>query len=629
MLRYVNSSLVIIFLLNVSSVQAALDAEADKPYQLRIVLDVAPHRLLTPVFQGQLRRELRDGLQAALGKMGEVEVVTSHPLLPDIRAKGLQTVLDGWKDVDGVKTHFVLIDMVDGQYTIQTGQHDGLTGLSSPLVRQARTRDRQFVARTAALLIDRDFGVVGTLAADAQAHAVRVTLKGGELGVPLEHWLAKGEVFALAQIHSAGGKLVSEQVPWALLQLVDGPDSHGVCRCRLFHRYEQPLRQGPGIVGYRCLKLGTTTAPLRLRLIDRQTLLPQSGLQVDVSALGLEPNDEIKQRGSTGPDGVLPILKPDYSYRHVAFVRVSSAGTLIARLPVPILEDHLVVGAVRVDDRAEARGQMEQRRRRLLDRLYDVLLVQSDLAKELNTRLSRPQEQAEALKLAQEGLRTLMTDLQALNSEMIDLRVALHEAPEKVNLDVRENEKLLQTIVERRDQLKQLVAQLEEAIHQEKDPKRQEAKALVAQAQLLEEQADFDQAISLYEKALGPLGNPQQLQEHLAQLRQAWKPRDPAHAEARRFFYDIWAKLDSSPTILAELPRAFAALQTCRQADDKLTPRKVIHTCLAHLKLLNREQEQLQSQGGEDARAKTKVLDEVEKSLSQLHQQAVDWLQGK
>src|SRR5438128_2194716 len=73
---------------------ATLDPELKSPYQLRVVLQVAEHRMLTPLFQKQLEAELHSQLRLALGKLANVEVVRSHPLLPDIRAKGLQAVLD-------------------------------------------------------------------------------------------------------------------------------------------------------------------------------------------------------------------------------------------------------------------------------------------------------------------------------------------------------------------------------------------------------------------------------------------------------------------------------------------------------------------------------------------------------
>src|SRR5207244_11432550 len=130
-------------------------------------------------------------MQAAFAGRARVEVVDAHPLLKEIETKGLQAALEGWKEVGPRKTHFVLIDFKNGEYEIQAGQHDGLTGLASPVARRARTPDRQFVAHTAALMIDRDFGLVGTLDANARGPEVHVILKAGGLGIPMEQWLKK------------------------------------------------------------------------------------------------------------------------------------------------------------------------------------------------------------------------------------------------------------------------------------------------------------------------------------------------------------------------------------------------------------------------------------------------------
>src|SRR5580704_3983661 len=106
--------------------RADLDAEASSPYEVRVVLSVAEHRMLTPAFRQQLESELKIQLQLAFGKLATFDVVRSHALLSDIRAKGLQPVLDGWAELSQLQTFFVLIDFVDGRYVIDMGQHDGL-----------------------------------------------------------------------------------------------------------------------------------------------------------------------------------------------------------------------------------------------------------------------------------------------------------------------------------------------------------------------------------------------------------------------------------------------------------------------------------------------------------------------
>ena len=76
----------------------------------------------------------------------------------------------------------MLIDYSGVHYEIQARQFDGLTGRPSPVVRRDRTRDREFVAKTAALLIDQDFGLVGTF--DAWPHGGKAERRQAGRGEP-------------------------------------------------------------------------------------------------------------------------------------------------------------------------------------------------------------------------------------------------------------------------------------------------------------------------------------------------------------------------------------------------------------------------------------------------------------
>ena len=83
------------FLCLCGSTSAALDPETKKPYQVTVVLHVAKHRLLTPVFRDRVESEIRDGLQAALGDLAEVKIVYEHPKLAEVLEKGLPRSITG------------------------------------------------------------------------------------------------------------------------------------------------------------------------------------------------------------------------------------------------------------------------------------------------------------------------------------------------------------------------------------------------------------------------------------------------------------------------------------------------------------------------------------------------------
>src|SRR5262249_46217772 len=138
----------------------------------------------------------------------------------------------GHHQIRPYKAHFVLIEYEDGMFVIRTRQLDGPTGLSSPAVREARTRDHELVARTAALLIERDFGVVGTvLSHSATGEEISVALQAGARQATMNEWLSKGDILAISRIlREEQGTEIGEHVEWALLQ-VSGNVASGKCSC--------------------------------------------------------------------------------------------------------------------------------------------------------------------------------------------------------------------------------------------------------------------------------------------------------------------------------------------------------------------------------------------------------------
>src|SRR5262249_20591966 len=126
-------------------------SDAKEPYRILLVVHIERNRLLTDVFRQQFTRELRDAMQGALGELARVEATDKHPVLQDIRARGLTRALDGYRERDGRQVHFVMVSLSGVYYEIQTRQYNGSLGLSSPVVRKARTDDPAFVTRTATL----------------------------------------------------------------------------------------------------------------------------------------------------------------------------------------------------------------------------------------------------------------------------------------------------------------------------------------------------------------------------------------------------------------------------------------------------------------------------------------------
>jgi hypothetical protein len=617
---------------------AALDPELDKPYRFRIVLVMAKHPLLTPVFEKRMLDELKGGFQAALGRLADVEAFNRKRLiqeldpakeptpervqsirltlrlLGEVEDKGLDKAFKDWEEISDTKTHFVHIAFNDGSYEIQARQYDGLTGLPSPVVRSERTADRQFVARTAALMIDRDFGLVGTFAPTAMGTDVLVQFKGGDLGEPLDHWAEKGDIFAVAQLKEGRGVRRSFRVEWTVLQALENPHDGG-CKCRVHERYQGSLNAGAGSLGFRCIKLGAIRAPFSLRLVDDTTFEPRAGVRVLVSSTG--PDALGREEWATDSEGLIRTKK---AYQNVAFLSVVVSGDKVqAQIPVPILDDRIIPCPLKANAADEARAPLDLRRRQWESRLDESLQITSELFKDLS-RSGEGKTHATFLAKAQSGLKNLQSDLVAFTEERTSLQTAAKQLGLQNSFRLADGELRLQQLELRRTKLKEYIAGLEDVVNREKDPKRQELLAMAERAALLEGEADFGKAIALYEQILKEGANQPGLTKytsHLEKLKQAWATKDDAHAAARAFVYETWPKLETAADMKARLEEANKAFQTCKAADDRLTPLRLLKANTAHIVALRKRLETVVSSNSQEelkeGQAITEVLDELAK----------------
>lgn len=606
-----------------TAARASLDPESREPYRLTIVVHFGENRIMTPVFQEQTRRVLRDWFQGALGAMvEEVNVVDRHPLLPQVLARGLDDALNGqlqpvgdWRPVLGVKTHFVLIDYADGVYDVQARQQDGSTGLASPVVRRGATPDRQLVARLAARFIGQDFGIVGTLGeVDSRADSpeILITLRAGGLGVPLDRWLHDKDVFAVAQIVVGRGGERAFPVPFALLVATEEPHD-GVCRCRLYHRYQNPLAGAGATLGYRCLKLGTTTGPLRLHLVGEKLLPLDYSVRVVVTADGFKTTGG--QEPAVSRSGVVR-TDPRQPYSNLAFVTITSGQEPLARIPAPIIENYVEVVPLAAPGGAPELAALDIRKRHAIQQIHEARSMLSQLFKQIGQ--TRPHEAA--LERGQAGLEELDREIAARRSEVDNLAREAQAAKLESKLDLGEAEAGLKDLLAYRDQLRDFVGKLEAVRARETSPENQKLIALVGQAQAAEAEGHFGQATAFYREALPGLEGKQKadLQKHLEDLQRVINTRNPDHAEAKRFFEEVWPRLRTARDLKENLARARKALDACKAAGDYLSPRVFILANVAHGAELRKRIETLGTQDTEDARAEVKLIGDVAPAVEDL-----------
>jgi hypothetical protein len=529
------------------------DPELKKPYQLQIVLYVAKHRLLTPIFRERVERELRDSLQAALGDLAYVSVSHEHPRLGAIESEGFEHALAGWKENSEAKTHFVAIDFLDGQYEIQARQFDGLTGLASPVVRRRSTSDRALVARTAALLIDLDFGLVGTITS-VKEKEVEIGIKGGGLKVPLDRWLKPGDVFAIAKIAQQQSGRRSSRVADALLE-VGEPPKEGVCRCRFYHRDKDPLEGESGVEGYRCLKLGTTEGHLRFLVLNAdKRSTPPNGLSVKVRAAGAASQDS---ESLSTASGITESTKR--SYRNMALVQVWNVSQpLTGDVPVEIIDERPIPIEVRLQvslDEAELSRRIDQFR----SQVGEVFSLADAINKGINDTLKK--EGAEpALEKAKEGRDRLDKEINGLRLRATNLREQ-EQALGRKNSELGAIEEHLRELTARVEDIKVFEKRLLEAMEKKNDPKVKKWGEMVAEGLQHEAEADYDQALEIYKKVLREGADDPKLKARAQELEENWKIKDEKHQKARDFIYHELPKLSKASQIKANL-------QQLRQAFD-------------------------------------------------------------
>jgi tetratricopeptide (TPR) repeat protein len=596
---------------------AALEPGVKTPYRLQVVLHVANNRILTEALQKRLEREIREDLELTYGPLARVEVVRWHPLLSEVLTRGLQQALDGWEELSDRKTHFLLLDYAGGYYELQARQHDGLTGQNSPVVRRDRVADRRRIARRAARLIDRDFGLVGTV--EKSGDEVRLLLRGGDLGVSLQPWLRPGDVFAVVRLTKEGENRRATRLPWALLQAVEEP-RQGMCRCRFYHRFTTTSLDEPNVLGYRALRLTTITAPARLRFLDETSGQPLDHLQVHLAAT--EADSKVREM-TTNRDGLVVSKEP---FANLVFVRVFSGSTLKARFLVELVDDRTVVCRLRMDSQADALDSLEFRKELWLRRIYDNLLVAADRVSDLNEQLKKSLEST--LAGAREGLKELNEELAALDQEH-DQLVSEKTRNRLGQFDLREGEQRLEDLRERQKELEKFVNRIDSAIRDSRSDRDKGLVKLLESASLLEARAEYAKAIVLYRRVLQVAPDQLKVQERLEKLETAWKPRSEEHAKAREFIYNVWPDPDLAK-LKARLPEVKKAFAICRQNGDRLTPRKLLMVNVVHAaNLKKRVAILLKREDSEDSRVEARTITQVIAALRQLHGEVTAYLKSK
>jgi hypothetical protein len=578
----IGSVVVTVTYILVASIRAAAP-DAARPYDYRVILRVASHRLLTGPFCNQLRSDLQDGVQAALSPLAQADVVFAGNGVND---KWLELKsLESHTQVTSEKRHFVDVSYADGGYVVRARQIDGATGFASPMVREAKTPFRSFVSRLIIGFIAEDFGPIGTVVGfDKGSDKVELALQGGGLDPPaLARMVPTGSVFALTRV--GGTPPRGRPLDAAYLVTLAAP-ADGRCECRFVYRFGEQLNNWVD-GSYKAIKLGTGRGPVRLRLISANGL-PPSGLQVQVSADGFRP-DRAREEGVVR-DG---IFESGHPYVGIAYALITSGSHRVAQIPVPIVGERVTTCRVNTAPGGEARQRSEMDINILTQRLADIYrrLVAQHVRL---ARLTDAKSHAEALAEVGRGLDRLDGELPMLSSEVVRLKGEAANLDPTLASGVEQCDTFVREIRKQRERLLQDQRNLQDALENERkqEPERNDFLSLLHRADNQRLDADFDGALKTYDELLNRFGEREEVRKKKDDLERQWKVKGEAHREARTFIYQTWPNVRTVEDVERNLPKARDALAVCKQVGDRLTPLKLLLSASTQTEIVARAVEE-------------------------------------
>lgn len=590
------------------SAQTGLEAEAAGQTLWRVVVKVEPHPLLTASFRDQVRRDIVATLQPALGPLGTADVIDleealagkADSLVQDFNSKGFGA-LDGARDLTGVKTHFLRIEVKNGQFHLESRQHDGFVGLPSPVIRNQTIRAPELVGRTAGLMIERDFGLAGTLDfAKADATEVTVKFRGGKLG-SVSRYVQEGDVFAVSRIRKAAnrpapppartatGKIIAPppgSVPPAALTpevhsftylKVAAVNADGTARCTVIRspNFRTTLPAGPGVMGYRCLKLSTVPAPIAVRIVSGSdgsaATTPIANVRATESFQAKEdPKDFLDFR-----DGLYRSSRP---FSNLACVTISLGKSKSEHFPVPVLGPEPITLRFETSPEAEAKAVFERSAIAVSTRAADSRIAQAAAFEGIG-KLIDARKNGEALARARAAFEAADAADKVLSEELEQLKPQGKGVAGADALFANVDRQLV-AIRASNAQLAGTIKQLDAVVEKEKDPAvlgaEVRAQSLNTRINLLLAGGEVEEALAAFDQLATLQPNNAEIRTRKEKLAGEWKPKDAEHAKQREYMLKTWPAVATISDLKESLPRLRDAVNACKAAGDKHAFRRML-----------------------------------------------------
>jgi hypothetical protein len=287
----------------------------------------------------------------------------------------------------------------------------------------------------------------------------------------------------------------------------------------------------------------------------------------------------------------------------------------VAQFPVALIEGRTMVARVKAQTDRESLVPLEARRDAWLRRVYDEVRMSSERALELSGELNQ------SLEVALESARRRLPLMAAELKYLIRERDEISQLAKAKNLsyDLRQGEQQIDELRLQAKDLQAIVQRLERVIKEAAgSEKALGLHKLLERAGLYEKEAEFAQAIRLYEQVVQASPDQTKVKAHLHQLKEAWTEKGEKHKKARKFIYETWPMLDFAE-LQKNMDAAKDALAACREAGDKLTPQRLLRANATHTANLQRQLDTLKRRDHEDDRNQAKALGQLSEGLRRLH----------
>jgi hypothetical protein len=341
---------------------------------------------------------------------------------------------------------------------------------------------------------------------------------------------------------------------------------------------------------------------------------------------GFQGEDATLLQKSTGQGGVVTTTEIGEKgvFANVAFVSViGGMREPLPQVPIALVDDQPVL--IEVNATQDADTLFTASKAAWQSDVAESRLVQINLFKHLAALGADVEKRAEVIQEAERALKRSKKDRANLMKQRTDL---LKDAKDsKIKLDTAREDKRLAEIEEGERELANFITEQKKIEATENDPQRKKWLSEIGQAKLLEKDLEYGKALAIYEKIQKEGFQDAELDKHLKEVRQLWKPpADAEHKEARNFIYRVWPALDTAG-LEENLPTARKAFERCQKAGDVISVRKLLKGIEGHADRLTKEFSELRPEINIDDEQPAKRIKKVSEALGKLLKEVQTYLQ--